>query len=147
MQLGTTRFGTVTIDANDILLFPSGLIAFEDCQHWVILGDAENDAVGWLQCVSRPDVALPVVSPRRFVTDYQVRVMRSELAPLQLSELDQAYVLGIISRNEASLTLNLKAPVIINLDRHLGRQIITTDQQPVQFELTTLPVAALRKSA
>lgn len=147
MQIGTTRFGTVTIDANDILLFPAGLIAFEDCRHWVILGDAQNDAVGWLQCVSRPDVALPVVSPRRFVADYQVRVLRRELAPLQLSEVDQAYVLGIVSRNESSLTLNLKAPVIINLDRHLGRQVITTDKQPVQFELTSLPAATLRKSA
>ncbi|HMC10031.1 MAG TPA: flagellar assembly protein FliW, partial [Pirellulaceae bacterium] len=45
------------------------------------------------------------------------------------------------------LTLNLKAPLIINLDRRLGRQVITTDEQPVALPLVPAPPALLRKSA
>src|SRR5580698_8792159 len=84
MDIQTTRFGAVTIEAEDILVFPTGLMGLEDCQHWVLLADAQNDALGWLQSTSRPEVALAVVTPRRFVPDYQVRIVRSELTPLAI---------------------------------------------------------------
>ena len=83
---------------------------------------------------------------RRLVSDYQVRIVRTELETLQLSAMDQAFVLCIVSRNEDSLTMNLKSPVIINLDRRLGRQVITNDDQPMQYRLAG-STAPLRKSA
>jgi len=146
MQINTTRFGLVNFEVDDILLFPHGLIGFEDCRHWVLLGDAENETLGWLQCVPRPEVALPVVSPRRFVPEYQVRVTRGQLAPLELSQFDQAFVLTVISQNHADLTVNLKAPLVVNLNRRIGRQVITTDEQPLAHRVST-PAPALRKVA
>lgn len=147
MQISTTRFGIVEIDVEDILLFPHGLVAFEDCRHWVLLSDAENDSLGWLQSVNHGEVALPVVSPRRFVPYYRVHVTRGQLAPLELSHFDQTYVLSVVSKSDDDLTLNLKAPLIINLDRRLGRQVVTTDEQPLACQLTEAHSAGLRKSA
>jgi flagellar assembly factor FliW len=146
MHIGTRHFGTVEIEVDDILLFPQGVIAFEDCRHWVLLADAENPALAWLQSVSREEVALPVVSPRRFAPGYSVHVARGQLVPLEFSQFDQAYVLSVISQSDGDLTLNLKAPLIINLDRRLGRQVITSDEQPVVLALPTAP-PRLRKSA
>ena len=146
MQIETTRFEAVAIRADDILLFPSGVFAFEKMRHWVLLSDAHNASVGWLQNVSHSAVALPVVSPRRFVPDYQVRVNRKQLAPLELSAPDEAFVLTVVSRNDGRLTLNLKAPLIINLDRRLGRQVVTNDEQPLQLDLAPAP-ASYRRSA
>src|SRR6478672_10312929 len=147
MQIETRHFGPVSVEADDIVLFPRGIVAFEDCRHWVLLGDDENPALAWLQSVSRPEVALPVVSPRRFVPDYSVRLARGQLVPLEFSPFDQVFVLNIVSRSDGDLTLNLKAPLVINLDRRLGRQIITTDDQPVALPLTINAPAYLRKSA
>lgn len=139
MQISTTRFGSVRIEADDILLFPNGLVGFEHARHWVLLADGENDWVGWLQSISQAELAMPVVSPRRFVPDYQVRVSRRDIAPLELDELAKAYVLSLVSRDENQLTMNLKAPLIINLEHHLGRQVVTNDEQPLQLDLS--PVA------
>lgn len=147
MQIQTQHFGPVEIDVDDILLFPQGLIAFEECRHWVLLADEGNPAVAWLQSISRPEVALPVVSPRRFVSDYRVHVTRGQLLPLEFSQFDQAYVLAIVSQSDGDLTLNLKAPLIINLDRRLGRQVITSDEQPVALALPVVRPTAWRKSA
>ena len=145
MEINTSRFGAVEIAPEDILLFPRGLAGFEECRHWILLADGENEAVAWLQSISRPDLALAVVSPRRFAPHYQVRVAKSELAALELALHEQAYVLCVLSKNDGRLTLNLKAPLIINLDQRLGRQVVTTDEQPLQFELPGQ--AQLRKSA
>lgn len=147
MQIQTSHFGPVEIEVDDILLFPHGLIALEGCRHWVLLADADNAALAWLQCVTQADLAMPVVSPRRFAPDYCVRVLRGQLLPLEFSQFDQAYVLAVVSKSDGELTLNLKAPLIVNLDRRVGRQVITTDDQPIALEVGRTATVPLRKSA
>ena len=146
MDIQTTRFATLAIEAEDILHFPAGLAGLEDCRHWVLLADAGNDALGWLQSTTRPEVALAVVTPRRFVPDYQVRLVRAEIAPLMVDRTGDAKVLVVVGKNERSITLNLKAPLVLNLDRRLGRQVVVTNDYPVQYELSS-DHSLLRKTA
>src|SRR5580704_15602218 len=133
MLVHTTRFGPVAIEATDILFFPEGLLGLGDCHHWVLLADAQNDALGWLQSTSRADTALAVVSPRRFVPHYQLRMARSELSRLELASARGAHVLVIVGKNDQGITLNLKDPLVINLARRVGRQVIHSGEQPVQY--------------
>lgn len=146
MQIETTRFGKMTIEPDDILFFRHGIFGFERCRHWVLLADAENRAVAWLQSIQQPELAVPVVSPRRFLSDYQVRIDPADIAALDLRSADQAYVLAIVGRDNDSLTLNLRAPLVINLDQRTGMQLITTDSQPLQYDLATLPTAQRRSA-
>lgn len=146
MDISTSRFGMVEIEGDDILFFPLGIAGFEHIQHWVLLADADNEAVAWLQSVTEPNVAVAVVSPRRFVADYQVRVSRLQLSGLELAAHEDAHVLAILSKNPQGLTLNLKAPVLVNLEGRLGRQVITNDEQPLQMELAPAN-ASVRKIA
>jgi flagellar assembly factor FliW len=146
MEVFTTRFGPVEVQADDVIHFPEGLLGLEERRDWVLLAEDQNDAVAWLQSVDRADIALAVVSPRRFVPDYRMRVARRELDPLRLDQVRTARVLAIVGRTERSLALNLKAPVVINLPRRLGRQVIANGDLPVQYELGSLSTA-MRKSA
>jgi flagellar assembly factor FliW len=146
MKIHTTRFAAIEIEPDDILFFRNGLLGFEDCRHWVLLADADNAAVAWLQSMQHADIAVPVVSPRRFADDYQVHLDPSDVDSLQLTAVDQAYVLAVVSREESCLTMNLRAPLVINLDRRIGCQVVTADAQPIQFQLSSLP-NQLRKSA
>ena len=146
MKIETTRFGAVEIESEDVLHFEAGIIGFYDSKKWVILADTENPAVAWLQSLQDPSLAMAVVSPRRFIPNYQVRLSPSELNPIHLTEVDQAFVLCVVSRNDNRLTMNLRAPVIINLDQKLGAQIMTSDDQPLQYPFANLS-ANLRQSA
>jgi flagellar assembly factor FliW len=146
MQVSTSRFGGLRIEEGDVFLFPSGLIGLEDCRQWVLLGDGANDAVGWLQSTTSPELAVAVISPRRFLPHYRVHVSRRDLVPLQLQDIDEAFVLNIVASDNGRLTVNLRAPLLFNLAQRLGRQVITADEQPVQWELAASPLQ-LRKSA
>lgn len=146
MQIQTTRFDVVSIQPDNILLFPTGIPGLDECRHWILLADSENNALGWLQSISRPEFALAVVSPKRFVANYQVRITRAEMAALQLDDSQDAHVLAVVSRSEKALVLNLKAPVILNLTKRLGRQVVVNDDQPLQHEIA-YQHAHLRKSA
>jgi flagellar assembly factor FliW len=144
MKISTPRFGSLTIDEADVLTFVDGLIGMEECRRWVLLADAQNSSLGWLQNLDHPEVALGVVNPRRFVADYQARVARRDITPLGLQNPQDAQVLVIVSKSGNELTLNLKAPLVIHLAERLGRQIVTRDDHAVQHPIHSI---ALRKSA
>jgi flagellar assembly factor FliW len=144
MNINTTRFGSLTIDEGDVLTFVDGLIGMEGCRRWVLLADAQNSALGWLQSLDRAEVALAVVSPRRFVPNYACRVARRDIQPLGLSNPNDAQVLTIISHTGDALALNLKAPLVIHLAERLGRQIVARDDHAVQHRL---PETVVRKTA
>jgi len=146
MRINTSRFGRIDVAAGDVLHFPSGLPGLEDCRDWALLADSGNDALGWLQSTTRGEVALAVVSPRRFVPDYQVRIPRSELSPLEITDIRQAQVVVVVGRNGTALTLNLKAPIVINLEGRTGRQVVASGDLPMQYELG-LGRPPLKKSA
>jgi len=146
MRINTSRFGRIDVVADDVLTFPSGLPGLEDCREWALLADSSNDALGWLQSTTRPDIAMAVVSPRRFVPDYQVRIPRSELTPLAIDDIRQAQIVVIVSQNAKTLTLNLKAPIVINLEARTGRQVVASGELSMQYELTA-DRHAVKKSA
>ncbi len=135
MQLVSNRFGVLAIEAEDILHFPSGIPGLEDCRSWVLLADARNDALAWLQSVSHSNVCLAVVNPSRFVPEYRLRVSRVELASLGITSPDECEVLAIVSSHCGQLTLNLKAPLVIHPEKRLGRQVIASDEQPLRYPL------------
>ena len=146
MRYKTNRFGTLEVDPDGILLFPEGLVGHDGLRHFVLLTESSNPAVGWLQSLRNPDFAVAVVTPQEFVKGYALKIHRSQLSSLPWSAHDRSLVLTLVSRHDEMFTLNLRAPVIVNLDRCLGKQMITADDQPIQFPLSDSP-AILRKIA
>lgn len=146
MKINSNRFGPLEIAADDVIFFPQGMLGMEDFHQWTLLAGVENEAVAWLQSVESPEVALAVVSPRRFVPSYQMRISRRELDSLDLNDIADAKVLAVAGKMDHSITLNLKAPLLINIERRLGRQVITCGDLPVRFKLGSVP-PTLRRTA
>jgi flagellar assembly factor FliW len=115
-------------------------------RHWVLLSENGDDAVGWLQSLNDAALAFSVITPHRFVPDYVLRIDRQQFSALPWSETDSSIILVLVSQHDDKLTANLKAPIIINLDRGLGRQVVVADDQPLQYALSGQP-ERIRKSA
>jgi flagellar assembly factor FliW len=137
MQINTRRFGPLRVDADAVILFPSGLPGLEGCRRWTLMADQRNEAVAWLQSIDRPDLALALVSPTRFVPDYQACVGRRDLQSLGARTTAEVEVLAILGRTEQSLTVNLKAPLLIDPVRGIGRQVINRADWPLDYPLNS----------
>ena len=135
MRIPTSRFGTIELDEKDLFNFPHGLIGFESYKVWALVPDPDSPAVAWLQSVSRSNQAIAVISPRAFVPEYRACVTRRDLATLKLRPGDRTYIVTTLSGLTGQVSTNLQAPVIINLDRQIGCQVVTTDQQPLRYLL------------
>ena len=147
MRIETERFGSLQIDEKELFLFPQGIIGLETLRQWALMPDPENPTVAWLQSASRGDRALAVISPRVFVPDYRVHVSRRSLETLQLRSDHRTYVLTTLAGGKGRLTTNLRAPIIMNLDRRLGVQVVTGDDQPMQYQIPASSSASSRMAA
>ena len=130
MEVRTSRFGILQVSPEDMLIFEHGLIGCRELRRWCLLADAENSALGWLQSIESPQTALGVVSPRRFVPDYQLRASRQDLTCLELGNTRDAQIAVIVSRRPEGLSLNLRAPLVINVENRRGCQVVSSDPLP-----------------
>ncbi len=146
MRIDTQRFGTLSLKPDQLFLFAQGLIGMESLRQWALIPDPENRSVAWLQSASRGDRALPVVSPRAFFPEYRVHVTRRDLAGLHLRPGAEVYIMTTVAGHFGKLTTNLRAPLLINLDRRLGCQVITDDQQPLRQPVTLVTPSTASRS-
>ena len=82
MELNTSRFGRIQCDMGKTLCFPAGLIGLEDCRSWVLLSEGQGHRVIWLQSTQQPEIALPLIDPRTFVSDFTLQIEQTDWAPL-----------------------------------------------------------------
>jgi flagellar assembly factor FliW len=135
MQLETKRFGTLRVEDDRLFFFPRGIVGYESLKQWVLLADPESPAVAWLQSASSSDHAVAVVSPRAFFPEYRVAAEGRELSALKLRTDDRVYVLTTLAGHVGRLETNLRAPILLNLSRRLGLQVIVGDEQPIRQAL------------
>jgi flagellar assembly factor FliW len=135
MQIQTSRFGKILIDESELLLMPHGLIGFETCRHWVMVANPGNEDLAWLQSVGLSNVAIPVISPRRYAPDYRVHVSQRDLHILRLHNEDKLFVLTVVSKNGLTLTTNLKSPILLNGTRKIAAQIVCTNDAPLSWPI------------
>jgi flagellar assembly factor FliW len=122
----TKRFGVLEVREDQIITFPEGLPGFPGQRRFVLVDLQEGSPLKFLQSVDDPDLTFLVAEPLTFFPDYRVLVQPEDLAPIALEVPEQGMVVAIVSVPEdfKQATVNLKAPVVINPETALGRQVI-----------------------
>jgi len=127
----TGRFGQLTIDEKEVIEFPNGILGFPECRRFCIIDPGDDTLILWLQSLDDLNLVFPVLEPRIFVPDYRVRLSAAELRELHLSNINQSAVYSILTipSDLHEMTANLKAPIVINLDKSLGRQVVLQENE------------------
>ncbi|MBE5926128.1 MAG: flagellar assembly protein FliW [Lachnospiraceae bacterium] len=132
MNIYTKLFGEVTVDVNKVINFDAGLIGFENCKQYMLIHDSEKEEgkIVWLQSIDEPELALPVIDPLVIVPDYNPTVEDELLKHLGEGE-EMPLVLTVITvpQDITKMTVNLKAPIVINPTLLKGCQMIVEDEE------------------
>jgi len=139
MKLVSKLFGEINIDNSKIVEFENGIIGFPDLKKFTLIYDEENEGGGinWLQCIDEPEFALPVVNPLFISEKYDPFINDELLRPLgELNENNLCVLVTItVPQDIKKLSVNLKAPIIINVEKKKGTQLIVEDNFPVKYEI------------
>jgi flagellar assembly factor FliW len=132
-MLTNTKKAT-TAPADTILHFEEGLIGFSDCRKFVLMENADIAPLRRLQSIERPDVAFYVIDPGLVLSGYSSLIPSREWLSLDVSEPSNGITLAICAIREtvSECTGNFQAPILVNVPRMTGKQIILTET-----ELTT----------
>ena len=132
MLVKTKFFGEVDLPEEKIITFDRGLIGLENYKKFTILYDCEKEEtnISWFQSVDDAAFAMPVIKPWLVKENYNPIVEDELLQDLgELTEENLVILLTVtIPEQIEQMSVNLKAPLIINADTRKGAQIIVENQ-------------------
>ena len=133
MLVKTRYFGEVDLTDDKIKKKKKGLMGFDEYKRYTILYDCEKEEgtnISWFQSVDEPSLALPVINPLIVKEDYNPVVEDELLAGIgEINEENMVILITMtVPADLKEMTVNLKAPIIINADTRKGIQLIVENQ-------------------
>lgn len=130
ITINTRRFGVFDCVEKDSLTFSKGLLGFPDESSFVLLRERIQAPFMWLQSLKSPELAFAVLDPWLVSSDYQFEISEELKNRLGIVSVEQVMILGIIviSNDSKEATINLRAPLVINVEERLGEQTILEDE-------------------
>lgn len=139
MTTKTRLFGEITIADEKLIIFPEGIVGFPFLKTFALIHDAEDEKapIMWLQSMEEPGFAMPVIEPNLVKDDYNPTVNDEFLTPVGELAPDQIYSLVTITvpPEIEKMSVNLKAPIVINMANNKAVQIIVEDDFKVKHPI------------
>ena len=136
MVINTRIFGEVTIDDEKLIHFPGGIIGFPELVDFALIYYSQKGNQGgirWMQSVQEPGFAMPVIDPLAIKEDYAPMVDDDLLKTIGGMEDILVLVTITVPSDLTKMSVNLKAPLIINATERKACQVILEDELPVKY--------------
>lgn len=141
MTILTKVFGEVTIDNNKIIHFENGIVGFPELTNFALIYNEEqgnNAGIRWMQSIQEPAFAMPVMDPLLIKEDYNPVVDDEVLKPIGKFEIEDLLILVTVTvpKDIKQMSINLKAPLVINVTERKACQIILdSDEYKVKYPI------------
>ncbi|MDB5052779.1 MAG: flagellar assembly protein FliW [Bacilli bacterium] len=111
------------------------LLGFEQLNQFIVKVVEEGSPYAFINSVEDEGIGFLVASPFSFFNDYTFELNESTMKDLKIESSDEVLVLGIITLSEPFIqsSMNLLAPIVLNVSNLEGRQIIL----PVKYNYGT----------
>lgn len=128
MDINTDLFGEIQIDENSIINFEAGLPGFPDDKRFTLVEDKEylTGVFCCLQSLDTPSVAFTLLDTFSVMPEYNPLVDEADISDIgnYTDEDLEVYNILLIADAVIDITVNLKAPIIINVKSKKGKQVI-----------------------
>lgn len=150
MKITTKVFGEIEVDESKMITFVQGIVGFPDLKNFMLIHDIEKpNGISWMQSIEEPAFAMPVLDPLVIMNDYNPSIEDELLKPLGEVNADNMLVLVTVTvpKEIEKMTVNLRAPFIINSEtRKASQLIIEDDKYPVKYPIYDILKSAKEKA-
>lgn len=126
MKIKTKYHGEITIDERQIIHFENGLPGFLEEKQFIILPLTDNQIYLILQSIQTPEIAFVITNPFFFYKDYEFKLEDGVVEQLEIKEPGDVQVFNILTIYDPfeKTTINLQAPIVINIKNNRAKQVI-----------------------
>lgn len=137
MKITTAYMGEVEIYPSQIIKFEHGLPGFEDEKEFIQLPLSEGSAYQVLQSLNTAGLAFIITSPYAIIADYNFDLEDSVIQALDIKSADEIAVFVIVSLKDTleKSTVNMKAPIVLNIENQKAKQIILEEDYAIRHQL------------
>lgn len=138
MKINIDKFDLkdVPVSPDHVFTFPEGLVGFEAQKRYALFHEEGKPTVFLLQSIDDSTLSFPVMSPDRLGIDYQIELSEADCALLDLKDPEEAIVVVIVYRDEATdaeggkIAASTRSPLVLNTRSRLGMQKILREIEP-----------------
>lgn len=135
MRILTRDFGEVEVTENDIIKFEQKIFGFENYSDYIILYDDDfNGEYAWLQSAEEPKLCFIIANSLLTVENYVPNCQKEAEKIIGKGNYEYWFIM-VVKDNLKESTINLKSPIVINVDNHKAMQIILEENYPVRYQL------------
>ena len=129
MQFQTKSFGILEYDEKSVIHLQEGMLGFSKLKDYVLIESPDTDPFKILQSVDDPYVAFPMVDPRLLDSSFNCEITPEDMEAIGLKDLSDVLtlVVTVIPEDPTQSTVNLKAPLLINQHKMIGKQIVLAE--------------------
>lgn len=120
------RFGEFTYAESEVMNFPWGMPGFPTLRRWLVLQLDEQPNFVWLQSLENLEVAMPAADPFAIFERYDPALPAYTYLSLAIRDASDFTLLCvvIVGENAETMTMNLAAPIVLNLRTRNARQVM-----------------------
>ena len=109
-----------------VINFHGTVLGFRNLNHFRLDAVDGDSWHAFLQATEEDNVGFFVVSPFVYFPEYSFEITETDKKELAVESQEDVLVLGIVSLREPyyESTMNLLAPLVINIERLTGKQIV-----------------------
>lgn len=139
LTIESGEFGKIEVKEEDIITFVQPILGFDEFRKFVLVEDKDFFPILWLQSIDESSLIFPIVNPGFINYKYDFDITCFNLDDINVNKKESVviYTLLVIPSNKIEdASTNLRAPIIINPDERLAKQVVFQDDtHPVQFLL------------
>jgi flagellar assembly factor FliW len=124
--------------AQNAVAFPDGIPGFESCRQFVLLASDDIAPLQRLHSIEGPSANFVGIDPRLVLPTYRCRLSDHDLRVLDAQRDMTLLWLAIVTvEADGTAVANLRAPIVINPERMLGRQVLPDEGlYPIRYVLS-----------
>ncbi|AYE33448.1 flagellar assembly protein FliW [Clostridium septicum] len=130
MEIISPVHGKIVYSESDIINFEKGIPGFDNLKKYVIK-EVEETNFSLLQSIEDSDLAFIITSPFSVEENYEIKLSEEIIKNLHVQSPNDVmlYVIVTLNSDVSKATVNLKAPLIINIKDRNGEQFIVDREE------------------
>ena len=130
-SIEASKIGQIEFDNEDILLMATPMLGFPKLKKFLLISTEQTYPFYWFQSVENTDVSFLMLETSLFFSDYSPEIPSKDLKAVKCTDKSKLRIFAIVvvPKNPQDSTANLKAPLIINEEKMLAKQVILDDDK------------------
>lgn len=112
------------------IVLKKGILGFEHLKEYELLDIENNSSLKEINSIEEEEIGFIIASPFEIIKEYEVVLSDETIEKLEIESPNDVMLFNIITIGETlkESTINMKAPIVINIKNNYGMQIVLQDE-------------------